>query len=151
MQHSKTKPLPTEAEYFVKQLELVRSPNNLKFTRTSLRHFHRFLMQHDFKMDHLSLDLMDKFDIDLEQHGLNIVSRKTVFYNVRRYLQNLAEREIISAELIKKSFPTYKPECRKTLSANLPSEAGDFLALMASNNKSSTVNGYKATLRSFYK
>jgi len=91
------------------------------------------------------------FDEDLERHGLRLVSRQTVLYNVRRYLFNLQERDLLTAGLFNVLFPNYHPEYNRKTAAPLPDLATQFITVMSAIHKPNTVNGYRATLRAFYK
>ncbi|MFP5387373.1 MAG: phage integrase SAM-like domain-containing protein [Bacteriovoracia bacterium] len=137
------KPLPGPAEKFLEQLALVRKPGTLSFTRTSIHHLHRFLLQQNLELRHLTPDVLKKFDTDLEMHRLNAVSRKTVFQNIRRYLICLSEADLFEESQIKVLFPHFDPEQRRTLAAKLPEVADQFLTTLKPIYKPSTISGYR--------
>ena len=151
MPYREPKPLPFQAEKFVQMLELTRAPHTLKFTKASLRHFHRFLLQNKIEIHQLTIESFQKFDLDLELHGLRPVSRQTVFYNVRRYLMNLTENELVPADTIKKLFPKYNPELSRVRAMILPELANNFLKVLKAKYKKDTVDGYRSSLRAFYR
>ncbi len=151
MPYREPKPLPFQAEKFVQMLELTRAPHTLKFTKASLRHFHRFLLQNKIEIHQLTIESFQKFDLDLELHGLRPVSRQTVFYNVRRYLMNLTENELVPADTIKKLFPKYNPELSRVRAMILPELANNFLEVLKAKHKKDTVDGYRSSLRAFYR
>mgnify|MGYP001157460447 CR=1 FL=1 len=151
MPYREVKALPIQAEKFIQMLELTRAPHTLKFTRASLRHFHRFLLQNNLEIHQLSPQSFQNFDLDLELHGLRPVSRQTVYYNVRRYLINLTENELVPTDTIKKLFPKYNPELNHVRAMILPELANNFLEVLKSKHKKSTVDGYRSSLRAFYR
>jgi site-specific recombinase XerD len=151
MPYREPKHLPVEAEKFLQMLELTRAPHTLKFTRSSLRHFHRFLLQNKLEIHQMNLESIQKFDLDLELHGLRPVSRQTLLYNVRRYLISLTENELVPADTIKKLFPNYNPELRHVRAMILPELANNFLEVLKAKHKKDTVDGYRSSLRAFYR
>ncbi len=151
MPHFRVKKLPPNGEEYLRIFSLTHAEGTLSFSRSSLHHFHRFLIQSGLEIHQLTLASMSAFDEDLQRHLLRLVSRKTVFYHVRRYLISLAERDIVSHDIVKTLFPTYDPEYRHHLAATLPELANEFLTILAASKKPPTVAGYRAALRAFYR
>lgn len=151
MLHFRNKPLPDMAETFLKEHSASRRPNTIAMYRAALHHFHRFITQSKITIGSLTRVQIDEFDEDLTRHGLRFVTRRAGIRHVHTYLRWLESRDSLPQGFSATLFPDYKPEFIQGQQTTLPDLAVQFLEILGTVNKPSTVGGYRACLRAFYK
>lgn len=151
MLHFRNKPLPDIAETFLKEFSVSRRPNTVSLYRAALHHFHRFITQSKISVESLTKTQIEEFKEDLERHGLRFVTRRVILRQIHVYLRWLESREYLPPNFSQPLFPDYKPEFIQGRQTTLPDLALQFLEVLKTTSKPSTVGGYRACLRSFYK
>lgn len=152
MLHFRSKPLPEIAENFLKEHRASgRSENTISLYRASLHHFYRFLSQQRLALSGFDEKMLIEYNEDLRRHNLKLVTRKANIGHIHVYLRWLESRDDLPKDFSKKLFPKYRGDVVKGQQAELPELAHRFLEVLSATNKKNTVNGYKSSLRSFYK
>ena len=151
MLHFKDESLPRPAIDYLNEMATCRANTTVKLYRAALHHFYRFLLQENMTISDLTPNFFSRYDEDLERHGLKFVTRRSHRNNIHIFLRWLETRGDIMEGTCKKLFPDYKSEFIQGKQAPLPDLALKFIEVIATTSQPSTVNGYKATLRSFYK
>lgn len=151
MLHFRNKPLPDIAETFLRELSASRRQNTTAMYRAALHHFYRFVAQSKIAVGSLTRAKIEEFDEDLERHGLRFVTRRANLRHVHTYLRWLESRDHLPPGFSTPLFPDYKPEFIQGQQTTLPALAMQFLEVLSTVNRPSTVSGYRACLRSFYK
>lgn len=151
MLHFRKQVLPDRAEDFLKYLTINRSKNTVNLYRAALCHFHRFLVQSKKKPIDLQRLHIEEFSTDLSQHGLRFSTRLNHQKLVGAYLRWLEKEGDLPSGFYQKIDPNFRADCIKPQQADLPEIAENFLSVINASSAPATVDGYKSSLRSFYR
>lgn len=151
MLHFRNNSLPEVAENYLSELSLSRSKNTVNLYRGALHHFYRFIAQAKLELGQILPKNIEEFDEDLARHNLKFVTRRSNLHLVRQYLKWLEDRGSFIDGQVDQLFPHYNANHIHAQQAPLPELALKFLEVLGTTNKPTTVAGYRACLRSFYK